>query len=385
MKRENRMKNEDITIAYVADGSSVHTRRFLSYLANKGFNIHLITYTPSRIENVKIHNVATARTRIPLRIIQSIRLIRKIKPDVLHAFYITNNGVVAALSGFHPLILSAWGSDIGTDPEKSRMVRFLIKLALKTADLVETGDELGRRRLMELSVDPKKIFLHNMGVDTTLFSPAAKSVELRRSLGIDNSYSVLCARWWRPEYHVAVLIRAIPFVLEKMPGVKFILIGGGMLETELKELVTRLGVGEHVSFVGRVSEEEMPKYLASVDIYVDTVTDRGFDYFGRILKTRGGGGMGQTTRQAMACGTPQIFSNQMNVRHGNWFRGLIYEQMDYRDLAEKIVHLLRDEKLRKRIGEESRKVVLQICDMEKIMAKWETVYHCLSGHSQRRV
>jgi glycosyltransferase involved in cell wall biosynthesis len=385
MKRENRMKNEDITIAYVADGSSVHTRRFLSYLANKGFNIHLITYTPSRIENVKIHNVATARTRIPLRIIQSIRLIKKIKPDVLHAFYITNNGVVAALSGFHPLILSAWGSDIGTDPEKSRMVRFLIKLALKTADLVETGDELGRRRLMELSVDPKKIFLHNMGVDTTLFSPAAKSVELRRSLGIDNSYSVLCARWWRPEYHVAVLIRAIPFVLEKMPGVKFILIGGGMLETELKELVTRLGVGEHVSFVGRVAEEEMPKYLASVDIYVDTGTDIEFDYFGKILKTRGGGGMGQTTRQAMACGTPQIFSNQMNVRHGNWFRGLIYEQMDYRDLAEKIVHLLRDETLRKRIGEESRKVVLQTCDMEKIMAKWETVYRCLSVHSQRRV
>jgi hypothetical protein len=73
----------------------------------------------------------------------------------------------------------------------------------------------------------------------------------------------------------------------------------------------------------------------------------------------------------------------MNVRHGNWFRGLIYEQMDYRDLAIKTVHLLRDEKLRKRIGEESRKGVLQTCDMEKIMAKWEAVYNCLSGHSQR--
>jgi glycosyltransferase involved in cell wall biosynthesis len=379
------MKNENLTLAYIADGSSVHVRRFLGYLANKGYDVHLITYTPSKIDNVKIHKVATHRMKIPLRVVQTFNLIRKISPDIVHAFYITNNGVVAALSGFHPLILSAWGSDIGTDPEKSGIVRFFIKLALKTADLLETSDELGLKRLIELGVDPKKIFLHNMGVDTTLFSPAAKSVELRRSLGIDNSYSVLCARWWRPEYHVAVFIRAIPFVLEKMPDVKFILIGGGMLENELKELVARLGVGEHVSFVGRVSEEEMPKYLASVDIYVDTTTDREFDYFGRILKTRGGGGMGQTTRQAMACGAPQIFSNQMNVRHGNWFRGLIYEQMDYRDLAEKIVQLLRDEKLRKRIGEESRKVVLETCDMEKIMAKWETVYRCLSVHSQRRV
>ena len=377
------MKNENLTLAYIADGSSVHVRRFLGYLANKGYGIHLITYTPSKIDNVKIHKVATHRMKIPLRVVQTFNLIRKINPDIVHAFYVTNNGVVAALSGFHPLILSAWGSDIGTDPEKSKIVRFFIKLALKTADLVETSDELGLKRLMELGVDPKKIFLHNMGVDTTLFSPAAKSMELRKSLGIDSSYSVICARWWRPEYHVAVFIRAIPFVLEKIPNVKFILLGGGVLENELKELVARLGVGEHVSFVGRVPEEDVPKYLASVDVYVDTATDIEFDYFGRIVKTRGGGGMGQTTRQAMACGTAQILSNQLSIRQGNWFRGLIYEQLDYRDLAEKIVYLLRDGELRKRIGEDSRRVALQTCDLTKIMAKWETVYHYLSEHSQR--
>ncbi len=211
------MKNEDITVAYVADGSSVHTRRFLSYLANKGFNIHLITYTPSRIENVKIHNVATARTRIPLRIIQSIRLIRKIKPDVLHAFYITNNGVVAALSGFHPLVLSAWGDDIATDPERSGILKLFIKFALKVATLVETADELGRERLVELGCDSRKIFVQNMGVDTSLFSPNSKSEILRKKLGINHSYSVVCARWWKPEYRVDVCIKAIPLVLQRYP------------------------------------------------------------------------------------------------------------------------------------------------------------------------
>jgi glycosyltransferase involved in cell wall biosynthesis len=377
------MKNEDITIAYVADGSSVHTRRFLSYLANKGFNIHLITYTPSRIENVKIHNVATARTRIPLRIIQSIRLIRMIRPDVLHAFYITNNGVVAALSGFHPLVLSVWGDDIATDPERSGILKLLIKLSLRISTLVETGDELGRERLMELGCDPRKIFVQNMGVDTTLFSPNARSETLRKELKIDNSYSVLCARSWKPEYRVDVCIKAIPLVLQRIRNVKFIFLGGGPLEKELKDLATKLGVSENTLFIGKILEEEMPKYLANVDIYVDTVGDSRaralpFDFQGNILKARGGGGMGQATRQAMACGTPLLLSDHLNVRHANWFRGLMYKQLDHRDLAEKILTLLNDKKLRIHIGQESRKIALDLCDMAKIMRKWEAVYHALA-------
>jgi glycosyltransferase involved in cell wall biosynthesis len=377
------MKNEEITIAYVADGSSVHTRRFLSYLANKGFNIHLITYTPSHIENVKIHNVATDRTKIPLRIIQSIRLIRRIKPDVLHAFYITNNGVVAALSGFHPLVLSAWGDDIATDPERSGILKLLIKLALKFATLVETADELGRERLTELGCDPGKIFVQNMGVDTSLFSPGARSETLRKELKIDDSYSVLCARWWKPEYRVDVCIKAIPLVLQRIPNVKFIFVGGGPLEKELKDLTAKLGVSAGALFVGNIPEEDMAGYLASVDLYVDTVGDSRaraleLDFRGNILKARGGGGMGQTTRQAMACGTPQILGDHMNVRLASWFRGLMYKQMDHRDLAEKIVALLNDKKLRMKSGQESRKVALQICDMNRIMKKWEVVYHALA-------
>jgi glycosyltransferase involved in cell wall biosynthesis len=377
------MKNEEITIAYVADGSSVHTRRFLSYLANKGFNIHLITYTPSHIENVKIHNVATDRTKIPLRIIQSIRLIRRIKPDVLHAFYITNNGVVAALSGFHPLVLSAWGDDIATDPERSGILKLLIKLALKFATLVETADELGRERLTELGCDPGKIFVQNMGVDTSLFSPDARSETLRKELKIDDSYSVLCARWWKPEYRVDVCIKAIPLVLQRIPNVKFIFVGGGPLEKELKDLTAKLGVSAGALFVGNIPEEDMAGYLASVDLYVDTVGDSRaraleLDFRGNILKARGGGGMGQTTRQAMACGTPQILGDHMNVRLASWFRGLMYKQMDHRDLAEKIVALLNDKKLRMKSGQESRKVALQICDMNRIMKKWEVVYHALA-------
>jgi glycosyltransferase involved in cell wall biosynthesis len=67
------------------------------------------------------------------------------------------------------------------------------------------------------------------------------------------------------------------------------------------------------------------------------------------------------------------------VKSGGWFQGLVYKQADPEDLAEKIVQLLSDEKLRKRIGEKSREKILEICDLEETMKNWEAVYHRLKS------
>jgi glycosyltransferase involved in cell wall biosynthesis len=368
------MGNEEITIAYLADGSSVHTRTFLGYFVEKKYDVHLITYTSSDIKGVKIHKTATPRFMVPLRAIQTVNLIRKIRPHVLHAFYLTNNGFIGSLTGSHPFIASQMGSDITTDPEQSRIFRFFVKSAIKKADLVHASDDCSKKRLMELGCPPEKIMVQQFGVDTNRFSPKTRSETLRKRLGIDDRYSVLCARWWRPPYNVAVFIKAVPLVLKKVPNVKFILLGGGPLEGELRELARGLGVYQNISFIGKTSSEKMPAYLASVDVCVDTVSLYRFDALGNMMMARGESGIGQTTREAMACGTPSILSDMPGVKMSELFRGLMYKQIDHVDLAEKIAQLLGDEKLRARLGEESRKAVLEICDLEKTMKKWETIY-----------
>ena len=376
---------ENIRLAFLANGESVHTKQWLTYFVGKGYDVHLITFTAKPIKGVKIHELRYfGKLAYPMRIWEVRRAVTKIDPDILHAHYITHYGVYAASTGFHPLILSAWGSDISIDPQKSRIHRFFVTFAFKRAALVHTGDNVGRKRLMELGCDAEKIFVQQWGADTNRFSPKARSQSLRRSLGIDDVYSVLCVRWWRPNYHVDVFVKAVPLVLKKIPNVKFILLGGGSLESKLKELAKKLGVYENIVFVGSVPHEEMPKYLASVDAYVDTASDYRVGAVGDILVARGGGGMGQITREVMACGTPDVLSDNINVRSADWFQGLMYKQLDHRDLAEKIVQLLKNEKLRRKIGEESRKVALEICDLEKTMKQWETVYHELKGSARAR-
>jgi len=371
-----------IRLVFIADGTSVHTKYWSTEFMQRGYDVHIISFTPEPVEGVKVHQLKYfGKIAYPLRIWSVRRAVRKIRPDVLHAHYISNYGVYAALSGFNPIVMSAWGDDIDTGPERSRIVKFFVKFALKRAEVVHTGDELGKRRLIELGCDKRKILVQNWGIDTDLFSPTARSQALRKRLGIEDSYSVLCARYWSPEYHVDVFLRAVPLVLGKMPNVKFILLGGGILEKNLKELANNLGIDRNVLFLGKVGRDEMPAYLASVDVYVDTITDFVTNASGDGPPRRGGGGIGQTTGQAMSCGTPQILSDQLNARMGDWFRGIMYRQSDYRDLAQKIIDLLPDEKLRKKIGEESRKVVLQSWNLEKTLKMWDSIYNELSGLS----
>jgi glycosyltransferase involved in cell wall biosynthesis len=363
-----------VRLAFLADGESVHTKRWLSYFANEGYDVHLITSTSKPIKEVKIHelrfpqardNYFLAHVTFLLRALKMKKKIEEISPDILHAHYVINYGLCGALSDFHPFIISVWGSDITKNTNKSSIKKSLIKFVLKKADIID-GFNL-RTQLIDLGCNPRKIFAHPWGVNTNVFSPKARSDDLRKNLGIHNMYSVVCARFWRPQYSVETFIRAIPLVLKKLENVKFIMLGGGVLEDKLKELAEKLRVYKNIVWVGRIPEDDMPKYLASADVYVDTLPRHA--------------GIGQTTKQAMSCGTPCIITEVVNnvdiMKSIQCFQCLLYKQKDHQDLAKKIIYILSNERVRKLIGKESRKFTLKSFDMKKTMKAWEFVYHKL--------
>ena len=360
-------------ICYLADASSIHTQRWVKYFAERGHEVHLISYNPARIENVKIYVLPKIKNQFLtfiLRFFEVKKLVKKIKPDLLHAHYISGYGWYGAFTRFHPFVVSAWGSDIAVDPERSKLHRFLVKYVLKKADLVHTGDEPGKERLIELGCDKSKILIQPMGIDTNRFSPRARSEDLRRKLGIEDKYSVLCARWFKPLYNVDIFIKAMLYVLKEIPNVRFIICGAGPLESQFKKLVEKLEINKDVVFTSLIPNAEMPKYLASIDVYADTAIH---------LTNKGGGGIGVTTMEAMACETPQILAKSVSVKDSsNWFHGLTYEPLNPKDLAKKIVYLLKNEELRGEIGKKSRETALEIGDWKKNLKIQENLYEKLT-------
>ncbi len=369
-------------ICVLADAISIHTKKWVEYFA-KEHEIDLITFSYTKKEkeyvpekfykecnNVRLYKISKNVPFIFISPFKIRKIIKKMDPDIVHAHYVTQYGFCGALSGLHPFVVSAWGGDIARDPEKSKIFRFLVKFALKKADLVHTGDEPGKKRLLELGCDEGKIFIQPFGIDVNRFSPEAKSKSLKEKLGITDKYSVINARHLKPEYDVNTFIKAIPWVLKKIDNVKFIVGGGGFIERELRELVLKLGINDYVLFLRGVEHDEMHRYLASVDIYVDTFVEGTH---------KGGGGIGATTMEAMSCGTPQILAKSVSVNESsNWFYGLTYEPLNPKDLAKTIVYLLKNEELRIEIGKKSREMAIEIGDWEKNLKIQESFYEKLT-------
>ena len=111
------MKNENIKICIISQGGSIHLKRALKYLAEAGYEVHLITEEPCGVEGIKEHFLNHCILNLPklkllARYIAYKWLLFRIKPQVLHIICIHPYNGIAALTGFHPLIITAWGADI---------------------------------------------------------------------------------------------------------------------------------------------------------------------------------------------------------------------------------------------------------------------------------
>ena len=349
-------------ICYIGDAQSIHMQRWAKWFADKGHDVHLITDTLAKIDNVKIHPVIKRGKRLNflIRTWQTRRLVRKIKPDILHAHYIFGYGLFGAMSGFHPFIVSAWGSDILIDAEESFLKRIAIRYAIKRADTVHTETDMVKEVIIDLGGNDEKNVISPFGVDINKFSPE-KEGGVQEKLGLEGNYVVISTRNLKPIYDIPTLIKAVPIVLREISNIKFLLAGSGEQEKDLKELAKYLKVADAVRFVGTISHDDLPKYLAISDIYVSTSLSDTISV---------------SLLEAMSCGLSPIVTdiegNRDVIKDSE--NGFIFPKSNPEKLAEKIIYLLKNEDIREKFGEKNRKIIIEKYDWDKCMEKIEKEY-----------
>lgn len=365
---------------FIADAISVHTQRWVRYFANRGYETHLISATPlgdGDIGQAELHVLKGLPPKIRfisppinllLYIIQIRRLIRKIKPNILHAHYVTDCGFLGALSGFHPFVLSAWGSDVLVDPANSRISRYSVKFALKRADLITTEGENAIEEMIRLGADPDKMHLVLHGVDVRKFNTKGKSLKEKHK--ISNSPLVISTRNLAPIYDMETLIRAVPLVLEQVPEVKFVIAGDGVQKNYLEDLAKSLNVLNSISFLGHMPHQELPRYLRAAEVYVSTSLSDTISV--SIL-------------EAMACGLAPVVTDIGDNR--KWIEdrknGFIIPTKRPDLLAEKIVYLLNNKELRDKMGKANQQLIVEKADYEKEMNKMGELYEELARRNRR--
>jgi glycosyltransferase involved in cell wall biosynthesis len=140
---------------------------------------------------------------------------------------------------------------------------------------------------------------------------------------------------------VDLVLRAVARLAEGGLDVRLRVGGTGDQAEALEALAKRLGIGDHVTFAGFVSEERKLELLRSAWVHVLTSSKEGW---------------GITNLEAAACGTPTVASDAPGLResvlHGE--TGFLVPHGDVEELAAALRRLLEDADLRSRMSVAAR-------------------------------
>jgi L-malate glycosyltransferase len=372
-------------ICFFAPANSIHSYRWVKFFIDRGHDVYWLSLYKSLLDeqgislnsfpNLHYYEMNPFFT-VPLtpfapppknifRILSAVKWVRKllkeIKPELMHVHSVGVYGLVAAMSFFHPTVATAWGSDVLMG-RKSKVKRLLVKYVLGKVDLITCDAKHMVEAMVKLGGDKNKIRIIYFGIDTDRFRPAEKDEELTAQLGITGYQSVISLRNFYPVYDIESLIRAMPLVLKAVPDAKFVIVGSGPEEENIKKLALSLGVMENVRFTGKIPNSDLIKYLSSMDVYVSTsLSDAG---------------IAASTAEAMSCGLPVVITD--SGENGEWVKngegGFLVPVKNPEALAEKIVFLLKDASLRKAAGSVNRKIIMEKNDYYKEMLRMEKIY-----------
>ena len=239
----------------------VEVRRFTSFLADK----LLVEYDSAPM--FRLMGYMTAGT------LAAIKCVRDRKCDLIHAHWAVPAGLMALAAGWicrKPVIVTVHGSDILVVPEKSRLIRGLVKYTLTRADAITSVADHLTDRIVEMGAPREKIITFPMSVPNESFVPEGETPE-----GWLGKKVIFSNRSLYPLYDVETLVRAVPAVVEEEPRAKFVIAGAGPESERLKNLASELGVAEHVEFIGAIPHERMPDYLRGSAAYVSTALSDG--------------------------------------------------------------------------------------------------------------
>ncbi|MEU6305609.1 glycosyltransferase family 4 protein [Streptomyces chartreusis] len=189
------------------------------------------------------------------------------------------------------------------------------------------------------------------GVDEKTFHPGSGGDEVRARLGLTDRPVVVCVSRLVRRKGQDTLIRALPRILAAEPETVLLIVGGGPYEKDLRRLARDTGVAGSVRFTGPVPWAELPAHYGAGDV------------FAMPCRTRRGGldveGLGIVYLEASATGLPVVAGDSGGAPDAvlDGETGWVVRGGSAEDTAERVLALLGDAELRRRMGERGREWV----------------------------
>ncbi|MGD0017092.1 MAG: glycosyltransferase family 4 protein [Verrucomicrobiia bacterium] len=214
-----------------------------------------------------------------------------------------------------------------------------------TTQFVSVADAMTEQYLVAGIGTPSQYQTIHSGVQMDVFLRAQTDSALRASLGIMETDCVVgkVARLFRLKGH-EFLFEAAPRIVAAVPNVKFLLVGDGIYRERFEREATRLGLREHFVFTGLVAPQEIPRYMALMDVLVHLSLREGLP---------------RSLTQALACGKPVVAFDVDGAREvcRDGETGFLVRVKDADGVAEAVIRLLQDSALARKMGARGSELV----------------------------
>ncbi len=349
-------------------GPATFVPRLAAYLHERGHTVTVLSYTDqaSALATYPFRVSLVARRFLPVRLcvffVECLRLARR-SDLVFVCEHPALLSVLAAKISRRPLVMrmmvnTAWELSYrfgltSDDPDRFllsdgdpivRAIKGIERRTLRRADLVVAVSQHLGETAVRLGVPRARVFV-SYNLPPPDVSPPIGAAAARARLGIaaDTFLLLVVARlvnWKR----VDTVIAALTELPERF---RLAIVGEGPMETELRELSARLGVGERVTFTGRVDHEAARHYMQAADLLVLNSLYEGLSH---------------VLLEAMASGLPAIASdvpgNRELIAHGD--NGVLFPSDDGSSLSACIESLSRSPDRLQRMGMRGRERAREI-------------------------
>jgi glycosyltransferase involved in cell wall biosynthesis len=208
-----------------------------------------------------------------------------------------------------------------------------------------------------LGADRDRIHVLPDAVSARLFGDEVRGDPVRSRLGLDGHDVIGFVGGFHRWHDISGLIDAFRILLERNPRRRLLLVGDGHERKALQKKVQSLDLTGSVLFTGKVPHDEVPPYIAAMDVAVVPYKPID-DFFFSPMKLF----------ECMAMGRPTVAADQGQIseviRHRE--TGWLYPPGDQERLVEGITALLDDRELASRVGKAARNYVLEQHTWERV-------------------
>lgn len=360
------MPNRKRRILVLGDARQVHLARWVSFLLDTGYDVLTVSLEPidtiaGSTRRVRVPGWLPDFLRYPLATPTIRRVIGAFRPDLVSAHFLPNYGLVAALGGHDPWVLSTWGSDIMVLPERSAFHLWRTRFVLRRATHVTSDAQVMTERLRTLGVEDAHMHTFPYGVDRRLFHPPTRKADLAGPRLLSN-------RKLEPVYNLATVLEAFRLLAEADGAARLTVAGSG---SERRRLQTIAHPKDRVRFVGQVLHADMPALLGEHDIFVSAA-------------------LSDTTSvsllEAMACGLFPIVGDIPATRewidHGT--NGFLVPPMDATGFATAAENAWNDADLRRRAAVHNQDLIRTRADWSENMSTVVSLFDELIARAAKR-